>query len=131
MGTDFDIRLEGFEALDRRLSSLPARIERSVFRKSLRSTGTKLARKIKAGTPKVTGSARKSVKVKVKVRRGGAYAVIGYTKRPKAQMRWLEMGTARQPARPFFEKIVGPWRAEASREFNEALTREVEKAEAI
>ncbi len=129
MAQPFTIQLVGFDRLERRLAALPAKIERSVFRKTLRATGTKIARKMKAGTPRITGSARRSVKVKVRVRRGGAYASIRYTKRPAAQMRWREHGTRRQPARPFFRQAVGDWTGPAVRDFSRNLKQAVEKAE--
>ena len=131
MASPFTIQLVGFDALDRRLKALRPKIERQVFRKTLRGMITKIARKMKAGTPRITGSARRSVKGKVRVRRGGAYASIRYTKRPAAQMRWREHGTRRQPARPFFRQSVGSWSDEAVRDFSKNLKQAVEKAEVV
>ena len=129
MAAAFAIQLIGFDKLERRLAALPAKIERSVFRKTLRATGTKIARRVKSGTPRDMGAGRRSVKVKVKVRRGGAYARIGYTKKPGFYLGLRERGSRRQTAKPFFDQAVGPWRNEATRDFGEALERAVEKVE--
>ena len=124
------IKLTGFKDLERRLERLPAKIERACFRKSLRATGTKIARKMKAGTPRYLGSARRSVKVKVRVRRGGAYARIGYTGRPSMVMRMYEFGGRRgaQPARPFFADATAGYKELALTDFREQLKQAVEKA---
>lgn len=127
MAAVLSIQLKGFEELAGRMRGFPAKVERSVFRKSLRSTGTKISRRLKSGTPRVMGDAKRSVKVKVRVRRGGAYARIGYTKKPSMYMRIREHGSVRQPARPFFRQAVGSWEREASSEFLTALQREIAK----
>ena len=129
MAAAFAIQLIGFDKLERRLAALPAKIERSVFRKTLRATGTKIARRMKSGTPRDLGAGRRSVKVKVKVRRGGAYARIGYTKKPSFYLRLRERGSRRQSAKPFFRQAVGPWQEEVIRDFSKALERALEKAE--
>lgn len=125
----FTIQLTGFDRLERRLAALPAKIERSVFRKTLRATGTKIARRMKAGTPRDTGAGKRSVKVRVRVRRGGAWARIGYTRKPAFYLRLRERGSVRQQPKPFFRQAVGPWLEETTRDFDKALERAVEKVE--
>lgn len=128
------IQLRGWKELDRRLKGLPAKIERGVFRKALRSTGKKIARAMKKGTPAGPPRmgqrhAKATIKVKVRVRRGGAYARIGYTGRQSMTIRMLERGGrgGAQPARPFFDRAIGRWRENAEDDFTKALRREVEK----
>ena len=126
------LELQGFEQFRRRLAALPSKIERRVFRKSLRRVGTKISRRMKKGTPKVTGATRKSVKVKVRVRsgrNGGAYVRIGYTKRPTFTIRLREVGSKRQPARPFFEAAISGWEALAKKDIGDGLEAALKKEE--
>lgn len=133
MTSAVSVKLVGFQALDNRLSDLPDKIERKVFRDSLRATGKKIARRLKDATVKVSGDARRSVKVKVKVRQGGAFARVGYTKRQKMQMRVRDQGAPAhgQPARPFFIDAVSPWEVDAIDAFADSLEKAVEKQEGL
>lgn len=130
-----EIKLMGFRELERRLAVMPAKIERACFRKALRSTLTKGARRIRAGTPRSgesRGVARGSVKVKVQVRRGSAWGTAGYTRQPKRYMRIYEAGSTRstrQPARHFFRQAVAGFERDAQAEFVAALQSAVEKNE--
>ena len=124
------IQLHGFEQLEKRLSELPKKIENKCFRQALRETGNEVKKRIQAGTPEGgIGTARKSVKNKTRVRRGGAWAVIKHTQRPQLYMRIYEQGSRRQIARPFFSQAVGNFEADASRRFTEALKAAVERNE--
>lgn len=139
-------KLVGFSALERRLKAMPKRIENACFRKALRTAVTKLAKKMRAGTPVgATGRAKKSVKVKVRVRGKRAYAQAKYTRLgwtgefhgtkgtkdpgPPLYMRIYDQGGSRQPARPYMAAALGNWRAESQADFLQALRAAVEKNE--
>jgi len=136
MASGLAVDIRGFKELDRRLAALPKRIENACFRKALRSSATKVAKRLKAGTPTLSvaattsrrGDARRSVKVRVRVRRGGAWATVKYTKRPAAYMGMYERGTRRQIARPFFGRATGDLN-EVTADFKAALRSAVESAE--
>lgn len=127
------LELQGFEQFRRRLSALPPKIERRVFRKALRRISTKIARRMRSGTPRgPTGMGRKSVKVKVRVRsgrNGGAYVRIGYTKKPAFYLRLREVGSKRQPARPFFDAAISGWEPLALKDIGDALDASLRKEE--
>ena len=130
MPVDIDVQLRGADALQRRIDALPAKIERSVFRKALRSTGNKIARRLRAGTPRgETGLSKRMVKVKVKSTNTEAFARIAYRGRRAAIMGMYERGTVRQIARPFFDQATSGWEREARRDFEVALERAVSGAE--
>lgn len=119
--------------LDRRLSALPKKIENACLRKALRSTSAKVAKRLKAGTPRgPTGEAVRRVKVQVRVRRGGAYATIKYKDRPALYMHLREYGGrgGHQPARPFFLDAVRGYDRDVTSDFSRALKDAVESAEA-
>ncbi len=129
MAAAVSIQLIGFDKLNRRLSALRPKIERQVFRKTLRGTLTKIGRKMKAGTPKLSGAGARSVKVKVRVRRGGAWGTVGPRGKPKFYLRLREFGSSRQTAKPFFRQSIGDWSGDAVRDFSASLKNAVEKAE--
>lgn len=127
-------------ALRRRLEALAGRIERACMRKALRSAATRMMKYEKAATPKLTGAARKSMKVKVKVHAAGgrrgfkgaaAYAVVKYTGLPAFYMRMYERGGRhqRQPSRPFFEPTAEAHKGEVVEIMGAALKEAVERAE--
>ena len=129
---ELNFKLVGFKELEARLKAMPRKIENKCFRAALRKAATKVAKKLRAGTPVgATGRAKKSVKVKVKVRRGGAYARIGYTKRPAAYIAMGDRGTRHQPPRTFFKAATAGWERDANRDFSDALKQAVETAEGI
>lgn len=129
MASGVSIQLVGFEALERRLADMPGKIERKCYRTALRNTANKVKRDVQAGTVVRSGAAKASVKVKVRVRRGGAYAVVKYTERPQMYMRILEQGGVRQPGRPFWDALTGHWRNETSAAFLDSLKAVVERQE--
>ena len=132
MANAVSIRLEGFESLEKRLKAMPARIERACYRKALRSTATKISRRLKAITKQgLTGDAKRAVRVKVRVRHGGAWASVDYKAKPAFYMRLYETGSKRQAARPFFASAIAGYEREVSAEFTEALKLAVERTEAI
>jgi len=124
------IRFEGFEELQKRLEAMPDKIVASVFRKALRSAGNKARTHLKKGTPKVTGDARRSLKVKVKVRKGVAWVRVYYKGRPAFYIRLREFGAMKrgQEARPFFEKATAKTIRDAEKNLADALRRAVENA---
>jgi HK97 gp10 family phage protein len=126
MASGLSIQLVGFEALERRLSDMPGKIERKCYRTALRSIANKAKRRMQAGAPVLSGIGKKSVKVKVRVRRGGAYAVVKPTQRPQLYLRLYDQGSKRQPARPWMESAIGDFRSEATGEFLTALKAAVE-----
>ncbi len=122
------IRVRGLDALERRLASLPPKIERKVLRGALRKTGNKVKKKLKAGTPRRTGFAARKVRLQVKVNTSqGAFAKVSYRGRTAGIMGMRERGTVRQPARPFFERATAGWERETEHDFQEALKQVVEK----
>ena len=135
-GSDTDlivIRLEGIDELEQRLRAMPDKIVRSVFRKALRSTANKTKRRLKRGTPKRTGEAGRSIKVKVRIGNSVAWARVQYKGKPAFYMRLYELGavnSGRQPARPFFNRAIGDWRKQAEDDLAKALERAVSKAAA-
>ncbi len=129
MAGAISVQLQGFDAAAVFARGLPPKIERAVFRKALRSLANKFARRIRAGTPRHSGLAKRSVKVTVRIRESGnAWASVKYKDKPSFYMRVYEFGSVRQRARPFFEQALGPWLSEVNREFTIALNRELEKA---
>ena len=98
---------------------------------SIREIARTMAKGTPVGPPKMGEKhAKKTIKVKVRVRRGGAYARIGYTGRASMWIRIRETGMrsgANQPPRPFFDRAVGRWREDAEADFTRAMKREVDK----
>ena len=126
----FAIRVEGLEALDRRLRELPPKIERKVLRTALLGTANKVATRLKAATPRRTGLTASRVRVVARVNAlEGAFAKVSYRGRPAATIGMRERGTVRQPARPFFRQAISGWEQETIRDFQEALRGAVEGAE--
>src|SRR3990172_7635145 len=83
MAAAFAIRVEGLEALDRRLRELPPKIERKVLRTALRGTANKVATRLKAATPRRTGATASKVRVQARVNKvEGAFAKVSYRGRP-------------------------------------------------
>lgn len=129
----FFIRFEGFEDLQKRIEAMPAKIVASVFRKALRSAANKAATQLRKGTPKLSGDARRAIKVKVKVRKGVAWARVYYKGKPSFYMRIYEFGAVRsqrQFPNPYFDKATRRVRREAEENIAKALRRAVERAEA-
>lgn len=127
------VTLVGFDALERRLEAMPLKIQDKLYRKALRSAAGKVAKRLKAGTPKDTGMARRNVKTKisVKTKKGVAWARIQYKGKPSFYLRVYEHGalkSGRQPARPFFDRAIGNFEAEVSRDFANGLRQAVESA---
>jgi HK97 gp10 family phage protein len=126
-----EFRVTGLGSLERRLKAMPGKIERACLRKALRNSANKVARRLKAATPRGLGAAQRSVGVRVRVNaRQGAYAVIKYRRRPAAYMGMRERGTRRQPARPFFRQAVSGWEQETIADLRAGLKAAVESAEA-
>ena len=126
------IRFEGFEDLQKRIEAMPSKIVASVFRKALRSAGNKARTQLRKGTPKLSGDARRSLKTKVKVRKGVAWVRVQYKGRPAFYIRLREFGalkTRNQPARPFFKKATAKTIRDAEKNLAKALRRAVERAE--
>ena len=125
------IRFEGFEDLQKRIEAMAPKIVASVFRKALRSAGNKAATRLRKGTPKFSGDARRAIKVKVKVRRGVAWARVSYKGRPAFYIRLREFGAMgrSQPSRPFFAAATRRTLRDAEEEIGKALRRAVERAE--
>lgn len=126
------VRFEGFDDLRQRIEALPDRIAAQVFRKALRSAGNKAATQLRKGTPKVSGDARKAIKVKVNAKRGTAWVRVYYKGRPHFYLRLREglLKTSRQPARPFFAAATRRTLKRAENDIATALRRAVERAEA-
>ncbi len=121
------IRVRGLDALERRLASMKPKIERKVLRTTLRKTGNKVKKKLKAGTPRRTGFSARKVRLQVKVNTSqGAFARVSYRGRTAGTMGMRERGTVRQPARPFFERATAGWEQETIRDFQDALRQVVE-----
>lgn len=154
---ELSLKLVGFKELEARLKAMPRKIENKCLRQALRKAATKVAKRLRAGTPVgATGRAKKSVKVKVRVRgaasfsganfsstRGAqAYAVVKYTRLgwsggfrgtkdpgPPFYMRLYEQGGSRQQARPYMSAALGNWQADANADFIDALKAAVEREE--
>jgi len=129
MATGLTIQIQGFDALQRRLSDMPTKIENKCYRQALRATANVAKGRIKPATPFRSGEARRLLKVKTRVRRGRAWATVRYTRRPSFYMRIFEHGSSRQPARPFFMAALGNFEAEANGLFLAALKAAVERNE--
>ena len=79
-GEELSMKLVGFKELERRLKDLPRKIENQCLRKALRTSATKVAKKWRAGTPVgATGRAKKSVKMKVRVRGSARFSGSGFS----------------------------------------------------
>ena len=123
--------MDGIEKLQKRLDALPGKIQRRAIRKPLRATATKIARTLKAGTPRRSGLGKKSVKITVRVKPTSAWARVKYKGRPAGYLHVYEFGSTKhkQPARPFFERAVGNWQTEAKSAFADSLRAAVEREE--
>jgi HK97 gp10 family phage protein len=106
---------------------MPGKIERRVLRRALRSTANKIKRRVKPVTPRRLGLAQRSVIVRVRVRGGGAYAVVRYRGKPSFYMRIYEKGSSRQRARPFFRRAIAGYEREVTQDFTTALRESVER----
>ncbi len=126
MAAGTSIQVKGLGALDRRLESLPTKIQNKVLRKALRVTGNKQKVRLKAGTPRRTGFSVKQVRLNVRVSSRRASAKLKYKGRVGAQMRWRDQGTVRQPARPFFDRALAGWEGQVTHDFQVALRQVVE-----
>lgn len=122
------VDLQGHRELVRRIDALPPKIQRRVLRTALRATMTKIARPLRAGTPRGLGTGRKAVKVTAKVSGMGAYGKVSYKGRPAAYLGMRERGTRRQPARPFFVHATAGWRETVISDLSEAMRRSLEKS---
>ncbi len=121
------IRVKGLDSLERRIASWPPKLQNKVIRKTLRVTGNKQKKRLKAGTPRRTGFSARQVKLRVTVSsRRGASAKLGYKGRTAATARMRDSGTVRQPARPFFDRALAGWERQVERDFSEALRQVVE-----
>ena len=140
MASPFVIRVEGLEALDRRLRELPPKIERKVLRTALRGTANKVATRLRAGTPRRSGLSAGAIKVTARVgNKIGAYAAVKYSAKrlagtrfgARGRMRMREYGNPRpgrtQPPRPFFRAAVSGWEGQVTRDLHDALRDAVEK----
>jgi len=113
--------------VERLLSGLPPKIQRGLLRKQLRLSATKVARRLRAGTPRLTGKGQRAAKVlKVSATNTQAFAKIGYKGRPAAYLGMRQRGTRHQPARPFFEQAVAGFEDEIVRDFSTSLKHTVE-----
>jgi len=127
------VQLEGVDKLKSRFNAMPDRIARSVLRKQLRAIAGKVARKVRAATPRHTGLAAHSVRIKTKVRDKVAWARVYYKGKPGFYIRVFDQGalkSGRQRARPFFEQAVAGWEQDATGDLTDGLREAVEKAEA-
>ena len=132
MSAAIEVKLEGLAQLQKRLDELPGKIQRRAIRKPLRATATKIARSVKAGTPRRTGLAAKHIKTTVRVSTKEAWARVGYKGGHQGTariMRFYEFGTKRQRARPFFARAVGHWQTDAKQAFSDSLKAAVEREE--
>jgi len=123
------VELEGVEQLTQRLEALPGKIRRRAMRKPLRATATKIARRLKSGTPRLSGFGQRSVKIKVVSRDTKAWASVKYKGKPAFYLRLYESGSRRQPPRSFFASAVGDYIPDAQREFLDGLKAAVEREE--
>ena len=126
MATGLSIQVDSRE-VDRLLSGLPPKIQRAVLGQPLRASANKVARRLKAGTPRDRGVGQRAAKVKqVRSTNTEAFAKVGYKGSPAAYLGMRERGTRRQPSRPFFQAAVAGWEDEVKRDFSESLKRAVE-----
>lgn len=127
MPAALEIKVDSRE-LERLLNGLPPKIQRAVLRKQLRESGKKIARQLKAGTPRRTGLGARSVRVKVRSTERQAFAKISYRGRRAAVLGMRERGTRRQSARPFFQAATAGFKEEVLRDFSSSLREAVESA---
>jgi HK97 gp10 family phage protein len=120
------VKIIGLDKWERRLKGLPAKIENKCLRKALRVTANKAKARIKPATPTLTGAARRSLKVSVRVGRGRALAKVAYKGKPSFYMRLYDQGSKRQRARPYYKAATAGLQAEMETEFLTALKEAVE-----
>ncbi len=126
MAAATSIRVRGLDALDRKLASFEPKIQNKVLRKALRVTGNKQKKRLKAGTPRLTGFSVRQVRLSVRVSSRQASAKLKYKGRAGAWMRMRDTGTKRQPPRPFFDRALAGWEGQVTKDFQDALRQVVE-----
>lgn len=127
MASALRVDVRGIRELERRLDAVPPRIQNKVLRSALRKTTTRLKRELRRATVRDSGEARRQIKTKVRVGKRGAWGRVGYVAKPAFYMRLREVGSVRQPARPFFEQAVRGWEDMARDEFAQRLKEAVER----
>ncbi len=128
MAGALNVKLDGFSDLERYARGLPDKLNRRVIRKTLRRTGNKQKKRLKAGTPRRTGFSATKVNLNVRVRPLWASARLGYKGKPSFWLRLRDQGSKRQPARPFFDRALAGWEGQSMRDFQEELRRVLREA---
>ncbi len=118
-----NVKLDGFSDLERYARGLPDKLNRRVIRKTLRRTGNKQKKRLKAGTPRRTGAGAKQINLNVRVRPHFASAQLRYKFRASLYLKVFDQGGKRQPKRPFFERALAGWEGQSMRDFQEELRR--------
>ena len=102
------------------------KIQNKVLRKALRVSGNKQKKRLKAGTPRLTGFSARQVRLSVRVSKLQASAKLKYKGRARAWMRMRDTGTKRQPPRPFFKQALMGWEGQVTKDFESALREAVD-----
>lgn len=121
MADGITMRLEGAMELQRRLSTLPAKVEKKVVRRSLRVGAKMFQRQAKANAPVgETGDLKRALAVRAGRRRRGSasvrvifntkkYPLVSYTRGGKryfypaaVEYGWKKPDGTRHPAQPYF-----------------------------
>ncbi len=126
MATGTSIRVRGLPELNRRLETLPTKIQNKVLRKALRAAGNVQKKRLKAGTPRLTGVGAKQVRLSVRVSSRRASAKLKYKFRASLYLKVLDQGGTRQPPRPYFDRALSGWPGQVTRDFQVALRQVVE-----
>ena len=117
-GGGVQLDLIGDEALMRKFNALEGKVQKKFARKSMRKAAKVIQKEAKARAPVESGDLKKNIKVKAAQRsrsRIGVNVVVGEGWYTGEQFygAFIELGTSKQPARPFMRPALEDKRDEA------------------
>jgi len=100
----FDFKVEGGKELDKVLAALPQAAAKQQLKASLRLAARPVLRTARAGAPKATGAAAKSIKIRVMTRTRVPAAISIGPDMDHWYIRMIEFGTSTIAADPFLRR---------------------------
>ena len=132
MAKSIDIRVLGDQALERKLKRLVPKLQKKILRKAMRKAIRPVLAAAKEKVPVDTGALRDSLKIRaIKPRRGrfGVGVVTGKDlfKGDQFYGAFVELGTKKQPARPFLRPALKENEEGAKRTLRREIGTELER----
>lgn len=135
MADNVTVKVAGLDELERKLYDLPTKLSKQYLRQALRAGGRIWRDEIRRSAPRLTGWLMSQVALTTSTSsrydQGTAHVGIRTKQDPKRQAKhvpsaaneayWYELGTSRQPARPFIRPAFSARAQEVLTAFTETL----------